>query len=110
MRTRVSPWLRRVAHLTLAGVAMIVTSGVVEAQFGFDNMASLTNPQIPVEMEHPPAIALAIERVAFAPATGPCSDEFMTNGHGRSDGLLRPGVPQVDVQVGSTDGGPGNLD
>ena len=36
--------------------------------------------------------------------------EFVAHGHGHGDGLLRPGVPVVDVDVGAADGGLLDLD
>src|ERR1700761_2874997 len=35
---------------------------------------------------------------------------LVTDGHGHGNGLLRPGIPLVDVHVSTADGRPGDLD
>ena len=38
----------------------------------------LTNPVIPVDIEHPPGLSLQIDRIVFGPATGECSDQIVS--------------------------------
>jgi tetratricopeptide (TPR) repeat protein len=76
---------KRIGRILLSLTVFWLTVGLVpvrvfgQSDFLSKSLARYTNPQIPVEIEHPPAIAIPIERVAFAPATGPCADEFMSH-------------------------------
>ncbi len=45
----------------------------VEAQF----LDHLTNPTLPVTLQHPPGLGLSIDSIAFGPASGECSDEIV---------------------------------
>ena len=61
-------------------------------------------------------VAFARDAIAHREAThlaahvDDAAEVFVTHGHGHRDGLLRPGIPVVDVHVGAADGGLGDLD
>ncbi len=50
------------------------------------------------------------EPTHFAAHVDDAAEVLVPNGHGHGNGLLRPGIPVVDVHVGAADGGLGDLD
>lgn len=69
------------------GVLGCLVVDPVEAQLSrmWDNM---TNPEVSIEIEHPPALPLRVTRIAFGESKGPCADslqsrlldDFVSNG------------------------------
>ena len=58
----------------LAGILLVlVDASVVRSQF----LSRLSNPAIPVQIEHPPGLALKADKIVFGPAAGECSDEII---------------------------------
>ena len=53
----------------------------------------LTNPQITVNLTHPPRLGLNLKKVAFGPASGPCSSEILDR---LAASLLSNGIEVVD--------------
>lgn len=54
-------------------IAMLATGSVAHAQL-FD---ALANPDVRVNIDHPPGLGLKINKVAFGPASGRCADEIV---------------------------------
>ena len=50
------------------------------------------------------------EAAHFAAHVDDAAEVLVAHGHGHRDGLLRPGIPVVDVHVGAADRGLGDLD
>jgi len=79
--------MRAVFHLTAVFSLLIATSA--QGQF----WDKLTNPQITVNLAHPPRLGLNLRKFAFGPTYGRCSDEIVDQ---LSSALLANNVEVVD--------------
>jgi hypothetical protein len=66
-RSAAWPWL------AVGIVCSLVVAPRTEAQF----WDKLTNPKVKIEIKHPPGLGLQVTKVAFGPARGQGSDEFI---------------------------------
>ena len=66
--------MKRLPLLThLFAAALLGAPAVSSGQF----WARLLNPEVTVDMRHPPVFGLEVETVVFGPASGECSDEII---------------------------------
>ena len=80
---------RRVFALAL--LIVLVAASSAQAQF----WARFTNPRVTVDLQHPPGLDIRVERIAFGPATGQCSNEIIQQ---LIDAFVSNGVEVVDRQ------------
>lgn len=73
----------------LAAVSSLLIASVAQGQF----WDKLTNPQITVNLTHPPRLGLNLKKFAFGPTYGRCSDEIVDQ---LSSELLANNVEVVD--------------
>lgn len=60
-------------QIALITLAILLTVLAAQAQF-FDR---LSNPQVTINLSHPPGLGLKVNKIAFGPATGNCSDQII---------------------------------
>ncbi len=65
--------LKQSKDVAILFLALFFTSITSNAQF-FDR---LSNPQVTVSLTHPPGFGIKVNKVAFGPATGTCSDQIV---------------------------------
>src|ERR1041385_1293888 len=79
-------------------------------------LAEVSPPRQAVAAMAADDVAFAGDDVAFVEVMGvgaggnDSADEFVADVHGNGDGFLGPGVPVVDVHIGSADAGPEDFD
>ncbi len=83
-----------VSFVCLTLLAALAVPSLAHAQL----WARLTNPTITVEIQHPPGLNISVERIAFGPARGECSNEIVQR---LMDNFVSSGIEVVDRQ--STD-------
>lgn len=76
---------------SLALLIALAATFPLEAQF----WARATNPKVRVELQHPPGLDIQVERIAFGPATGSCSNEILQQ---LIDVFVANGIEVVDRQ------------
>ena len=65
---------RAVSRVLVPWFAMVLSLSFAHAQF-FDR---LTNPEVVVNISHPPNLGLKIDRIAFGPTSGQCADDIVS--------------------------------
>ncbi len=83
--------MRRWISLLVLALTLLVTPAVGGAQF-WDR---LTNPQVAVTLRHPPGLGLRVSRIAFGPARGAESQQFVD---ALVQDLVASGIEVVDRQ------------
>ena len=72
-------------------LCVVALAPLAHAQF-FDR---LSNPAVTVDLQHPPSLGLQVERLAFGPASGKCSDEII---QAMIDDFVSSGLEVIDRQ------------
>ena len=97
------------SHRSAAAAILVLWScapSTAHAQF----WARLLNPEVTVDMRHPPGFGLEIETLVFGPASGECSSEILGSLMGRfvADGIRVVNREEADLILGEhqlTEGG-----